>query len=128
MGNAVCLSCHEKGLYVGTRQAAKMSHPVYANCTQCHVDGYARGADSFFGDNDFRGLAAAVHGERAFAGAPPVIPHSVWMRGDCLSCHGSTGPPALRTTHPERQNCFQCHLPSSSLDWPSFFSQEAGPP
>jgi len=31
------------------------------------------------------------------------------MRQDCTSCHGVTGLPGLRTPHPERFNCQQCH-------------------
>jgi cytochrome c-type protein NapB len=42
---------------------------------------------------------------------PPPIPHDLQFRENCLTCHA--GPAAvaeLRTRHPERANCRQCHL------------------
>jgi cytochrome c-type protein NapB len=42
---------------------------------------------------------------------PPPIPHDLQFRENCLACHG--GPAAvaaIRTSHPERVNCRQCHL------------------
>jgi nitrate reductase (cytochrome), electron transfer subunit len=62
---------------------------------------------------------------RAFDGAPPTIPHSTLMRTDCLSCHGPQGLYGLRTPHPERQSCLQCHAPGAHLDQYQFLS--AGP-
>jgi hypothetical protein len=41
---------------------------------------------------------------------PPSIPHELQFRGNCLACHG--GPAAvaaIRTSHPERASCRQCH-------------------
>ncbi len=56
---------------------------------------------------------------RAFAGAPPIIPHPVleFGRGNCLSCHllGNAVKQdriAPITTHPKRLNCQQCHVES----------------
>ena len=43
--------------------------------------------------------------------APPPIPHDLQFRGNCLACHA--GPAAvaeIRTTHPERADCRQCHV------------------
>ena len=40
-----------------------------------------------------------------------MIPHDLQLRGNCLACHA--GPAAveeIRTAHPERTNCRQCHL------------------
>jgi nitrate reductase (cytochrome), electron transfer subunit len=48
---------------------------------------------------------------RTPAGSPPPITHDLQLRGDCRACH--TGPAAveeIRTTHPERTNCRQCHV------------------
>jgi cytochrome c-type protein NapB len=45
-----------------------------------------------------------------------VVPHTTWMRNDCLSCHGRTASPGLETTHAWRKNCLQCHAPSAELD------------
>ena len=66
--------------------------------------------------NGFDGVAAPTEGARAWLGAPPVVPHTTWMRNDCLACHGPNGWPGMETTHPWRQNCLQCHAPSSALD------------
>ena len=48
----------------------------------------------------------------AFPGGPPMIPHQIQMRENCISCHaGPSAPKEIRVTHPERVNCRQCHLP-----------------
>ena len=62
-------------------------------------------------------------GTRAYAGAPPTIPHAVEAlgRGNCLACHrtgleitfrdiGTLRAPA--TPHPYRTACQQCHVPA----------------
>ncbi len=59
---------------------------------------------------------------RAYAGAPPVIPHEVEPSDtdeDCLSCHGELADadedePAPATGHPDLPNCRQCHLPQAA--------------
>ena len=56
-----------------------------------------------------------MKGQRAFAGAPPTIPHTLWLRGNCLACHGAFGFAELQTSHPERANCVQCHVPRSGV-------------
>jgi len=84
-----------------------------ANCRQCHV---FRRTDEIFVASSFEGLPQDLEpGDRLFAGAPPVIPHPVFLRENCLACH--TGPAAreeIRCTHPERVNCRQCHVPGES--------------
>lgn len=45
---------------------------------------------------------------------PPLIPHRVADDAtfrDCLKCHGSGKNGAMMTSHPERRNCTQCHIP-----------------
>lgn len=120
---AACLACHGNGMAIKDRVAPKISHAHYGSCTQCHVPaqtGPRISPDPFLlaalADNVFAGGAAATKGERAFPGAPPTIPHSTLMRSDCNSCHGPTGLYGLRTPHPDRQNCVQCHAPSAVLD------------
>lgn len=112
-----CLTCHGEGVVFGTVTAPKMSHQYYTNCTQCHVEmdnpQLTLGREM---ENTFEGRMPPTHGKRAWFGAPPVIPHHTQMRTDCNSCHGPTGLPGLRTTHPERQNCMQCHAPSAEMD------------
>lgn len=117
--SASCVACHTSGLRVGDRVAPVMAHARYASCTQCHVEA-SNGrvpASTFAVANAFVGLRpAGVGGERAWEGAPPTIPHTTLLREDCASCHGVWGRPGLRTTHPERQSCTQCHGPSAVLD------------
>ncbi|HRC56557.1 MAG TPA: hypothetical protein PKU97_11575, partial [Kofleriaceae bacterium] len=67
-------------------------------------------------DSAFVGLPAPGRGERAWPGAPPTIPHTTWMRERCDSCHGVWGASGLRSTHPWRQSCTQCHAPAAALD------------
>lgn len=117
-----CLKCHGEGTKIGDRHASKICHDRMSNCTQCHVEGSANGGPpretlpNLMGENEFVGLEAPLHGERATRTAPPMIPHTTWMRTDCLSCHGPSGKNAIQTRHPYRQNCNQCHAPSAALD------------
>lgn len=126
-----CLVCHEHGAKIRERVAPAMSHRVLQSCTQCHaptnnpllgaepaqnVAGGGPSDDNGARGNVFEGLPMGGLGERAWAGAPPVMPHSMWMRERCSSCHGVSGRVGLRTTHPERQNCAQCHAPRALLD------------
>lgn len=118
LGRPDCLACHQQGLVIAGRIAPAISHPPYASCTQCHV--VARDPRGL-GEvpppaNGFVGLASSGPGARAWPEAPPTMPHSMWMRSECASCHGVTGRPGIRTTHPQRQSCLQCHAPSAVLD------------
>ncbi len=117
--DAACYACHGEGALVGQRVANRMSHGPLPNCLQCHV---APPPQPFANvepvvANSFVGLPAPIAGERAFPGAPPVIPHSTWMRERCLSCHGGVvGWPGLEVTHRWRTNCVQCHASSATLE------------
>lgn len=57
---------------------------------------------------------------RAYDGAPPVIPHAIAQQGapSCLACHGSgataAGKMAPMMSHPPLQNCPQCHVVAQS--------------
>lgn len=117
MSSDNCLACHGEGLRIENRTANALPHPYYTNCQQCH----APAASSPFSTvlavhNTFEGLPAPFEGPRAWPGAPPIVPHSTFMRDNCLACHGPTALPGLRTTHPERQQCLQCHAPSAELN------------
>lgn len=113
-----CMNCHTKtGMSVPQLGfAPAMPHAITAGlsamsrCTQCHV---FRETRELFRENTFAGLAQDLrHGERAHPLAPPVMPHSVFMRENCTACH--TGPAAreeIRCDHPERPRCTQCHVP-----------------
>lgn len=121
-GYAECMACHGDGVEITGDLAVPMSHDYMANCTQCHVPetGSIPTADDRYDelpvDNRFAGLARFGQGDRAYPGAPPTNPHPENMREDCLSCHGPMGRPGIRTTHPEKTNCTQCHAPSATLD------------
>jgi hypothetical protein len=48
---------------------------------------------------------------RTADGLPPSIPHDLQLRGNCLACHmGPAAVAEIRTTHPERSDCRQCHV------------------
>lgn len=122
-----CLVCHERGANVAGRIAPPISHARYTSCLQCHVVSSAprplRASDAG-PENDFVGNAWGK-GTRAWAGAPPTIPHPTWMRAECTSCHGPAGKLGLRSTHPWRASCQQCHAPGAALDQRA--PQETGP-
>lgn len=113
-----CRACHATGLVAGAQVARMASHTYLTNCTQCHVE--AENAD-FPGrpvpENSFTPVRSqGTGGARALSGAPPNIPHTVFMRTNCVSCHGTYGYPGLQPDHLDRQNCVQCHAPSAHLD------------
>ena len=121
-GASECMACHGEGLRIDGRLATPMSHEYLTNCTQCHVPevGSIPAADERYDelplDNTFVGLERWGPAERAHEGAPPVNPHPEHMREDCMSCHGEIARPGLRTTHPWKSECTQCHAPSATLD------------
>jgi len=49
-GTHSCLSCHEHSMKVGDRVAPVTSHPLLANCTQCHVSAEGGGLSSVIDD------------------------------------------------------------------------------
>jgi nitrate reductase (cytochrome), electron transfer subunit len=137
--DASCQTCHERGGYVArfTAYAPVTPHPEYrrgclqchalddalvgigppdgspgSECLQCHVPD--RPAPVFVA-NDWRVAAWDHAGERALEGAPPTIPHDLQMRANCGACHiGAGAVEEIRTTHPERTNCRQCHMAEES--------------
>ncbi|MBI5514054.1 MAG: hypothetical protein HY909_09825 [Deltaproteobacteria bacterium] len=117
----VCLTCHAEGMRLRGHVAPAMPHDTRASCTQCHVvdRGPVPGEEPSGGpplDNTFAGAPSVGRGERAWPGAPPTIPHATLQRGRCESCHGALSA-GLRTSHPWRQSCTQCHAPSAALDF-----------
>ncbi len=130
-----CRTCHERGGY-SVRFSAYVPltpHPERGICLQCHV-----GEDAVLGvaeaSRNPNSRCPLCHGPsggpvRAAASAtwpttvwprlspktpdraPPPVPHDLQYRQNCLTCHA--GPAAvaeIRTTHPERANCRQCHV------------------
>lgn len=112
-----CTECHDpEGMNVeGVGFAPPSPHETtlgmsaFSRCRQCHVfavtEGELRG-------NSFAGLRQDLRrGARLNPYAPPTLPHKVFMRENCTACH--SGPAAreeIRTSHPERPRCRQCHV------------------
>lgn len=141
-----CNVCHRRGGWVarfGT-YAPVTPHPEYASCLQCHAPldelvGRARpaSADALVCDQchidpdrplatfvaiDWRPAEWPETDRQAMEGSPHVIPHDVELRNDCVACHAGPGAVVgLRTDHPERVNCRQCHLPAGDEGavWPA---------
>lgn len=115
---AHCTSCHtQTGIQFGEMGfAPPMPHMTgsdgggFERCEQCHV--YLED-DGLFAESGFLPLRQDLRRGRRFHDyAPPVLPHPVFMRENCLACH--TGPAAreeIRCSHPERTRCLQCHVP-----------------
>ncbi len=112
MGGNVCLQCHQNGGFVEkfNAYAPVTPHPQMVNCKQCHVEKQTQ--SNFKETNFYKKPAPAVGVNNALLGSPPVIPHQLQMRENCLSCHaGPSAVKELRVEHPERINCRQCHVP-----------------
>lgn len=110
--SGACLACHAEGVVVGDVIAPPLSHEPYSQCNQCHAPtSNAISTPPQEVANTFVGVDRAGRGSRAWPGAPPTIPHTLQMRSNCIGCHGHAGEPGLRTSHPERVSCQQCHVP-----------------
>jgi len=113
-----CRACHAHGLQAGDKNVRMVSHTYLINCTQCHVES----SGPFLGTapvppNTFTGLRPSGYGgTRAWASAPPVMPHTTFMRTNCVSCHGEHGYDGWRPDHLSRTNCIQCHAPAAQFD------------
>jgi cytochrome c-type protein NapB len=122
--SSACTTCHgeDNNFVIGGKRPAEISHPWITNCTSCHVpaDGLrqitAPPEARLLVENSFAGKTSAGHGPRAYGTAPPTMPHAVWMRQNCMACHGPGREQTIRTSHPERQNCLQCHAPNAAFD------------
>ena len=107
-----CLTCHKDGMEVpGEGLAPSTPHPEQVQCMQCHVEQVTQSAG--LAENRFEGYREPLRGTRAYAGAPPTIPHQVTSRRNCLGCHDRMGGSPIRTPHADRVNCLQCHVPGS---------------
>lgn len=83
---------------------------AHSRCRQCHA--FAR-TDGLFQENLFAASTELRRGSRAHPYAPPTIPHSHFLREDCLTCHaGPAARPEFRCSHPDRVRCAQCHVRS----------------
>lgn len=107
-----CLSCHREGSYTPNlgKHAPKTPHPEYTHCNQCHLP---QADTKLFVENGAELYHYPKKGS-ALPMGPPRVPHDFQNKSNCRACH--TGPSAvkeLRTSHPERIHCRQCHVPSS---------------
>ncbi len=118
MNLSTCRACHATGLQAGDMVARMASHTYLTNCTQCHVEAESQLLDGEWAAlNTFVGLRPSAYGgTRAWAGAPPVMPHATFMRTNCVSCHGEHGYDGWRPDHLSRTNCVQCHAPAAEFD------------
>ena len=126
-----CVECHNiRGMDVPDVGFAPASpHELtegmsaMSRCAQCHV---FQQTEEEFVANEFVALRQDLrHGRRLNEMSPPVMPHKLLMRENCSACH--TGPAAreeIRTSHPERVRCAQCHVPQRSR---SVFAGESAP-
>ncbi len=113
LGRASCQSCHFDGKAIDAKGvlAPITPHPELAHCTQCHVESTTR---ELFKKNGFAGRTFLI-GQRAQPNGPWLIPHPITLRENCVGCHDAAHTVArLRTDHPEREHCVQCHLPVNS--------------
>ncbi len=119
-----CVVCHNQdaNVLVGGIRTPAMSHHYMSSCTQCHApsEGLSivvrSGTTGLVVENKFKGNKHYGKGSRAFQGAPPTVPHPIWMRQNCSSCHGVGMPDAIVTSHPQRSNCLQCHAQNANYD------------
>lgn len=111
IGGKTCLQCHQNGGYADQFKAFSpiTPHPEWTNCKQCHVP---KKTSTVFKSSNWEKMEAGAISQIAMPGAPPMIPHTLELRNNCLSCHASpAAPKEIRVSHPERVNCRQCHLP-----------------
>lgn len=111
-----CLQCHASGSYsVKLKAYAPITpHPEYTSCRQCHVPTLTK---KLFKPTKWEKIAAFKKGRRHLPGSPPVIPHSLQLRENCMSCHfGDGAVEQIKISHPERTNCRQCHVESNTVE------------
>ncbi|MCP4603664.1 MAG: hypothetical protein GY847_24630 [Proteobacteria bacterium] len=111
LGRSECLSCHLNGDAedLDGVKPMKTPHPELTRCVQCHLE---KTTDELFRENNFKGSTYEI-GISSQPEGPPLIPHPLTMRERCLGCHHEQAEPKqLRTDHPERARCVQCHIPA----------------
>lgn len=124
---ADCPTCHTRvGVAVeGLGFAPASPHEqtvglgMSSRCRQCHVPATT---NDVWVESEFLGEPQNLEpGPRMYALAPPTIPHPTFMRENCLACHdGAAAREAIRTSHPERTACRQCHAERvTETTWPA---------
>ena len=104
--SAACTDCHGQEISGGV---PAIPHRTAGFCPSCHL---AQQPAKSFRPNTFKQAPPGpARGTRATPGAPPGVPHPVFMRENCQACHGRTVHPGMgRNPHPERAHCLSCHL------------------
>src|SRR5262245_52087441 len=115
-----CLACHIDGGWVPRFSAYTpvTPHPDQLPCQACHEPQSAPSKAP---------LPPPPPLPAVTTGTPTPIPHSLEGRENCRACH--MGPGAvdeLRTTHPEREACQQCHKLATSSTEASASSADKG--
>jgi len=146
-----CNLCHLRGGWVArfSTYAPVTPHPDYVSCLQCHVPQDTLVGRTFpipgdsascpqchidpdaeletFVELDWVPAAWPETNSQAMPESPHRIPHDFQMRSNCLACHSGPGAVVdLRTDHPERLNCRQCHV-QAMADIELFPEPPAGP-
>jgi len=114
VGGKDCLKCHDNGGFVQkyNAYAPVTPHPELTNCRQCHVP--VKTTTNFKVNSFYKMPAPQAGVNKALLTSPPMIPHAIKMRENCLACHaGPNAPKEIRVSHPERVNCRQCHVPTN---------------
>lgn len=129
-GGNTCIQCHGGGGFVEkfNAYAPVTPHPEMVNCRQCHVATETNNTFKAFAFAKVEPPQVGIGINNVMPGSPPMIPHQLQMRENCISCHaGPSAPIEIRVSHPERINCRQCHLPintyESSIDASTFLRQ-----
>ena len=114
--SGACTTCHDDdgseidgvGVAPASPHGAMAATGALRRCRQCHVPSTTAGV---MVASVFSGLPQGPwKGGRATPGAPPTIPHTLQLRENCLACHaGPASRVEIRTSHPERPRCRQCH-------------------
>ena len=111
--NKECLHCHLSVRKTPFGISNITPHSEFRNCQQCHVgtQNLNEGLVVPEAPNTFEGWVDQTKGYRAHELAPPTVPHTLWLRENCNSCHAPDQPVERpRGPHPKRNNCRQCHV------------------
>ena len=117
VGGNTCNKCHENGGFVEKfdTYAPVTPHAEKSNCRQCHVTKNTNETFKAFAFDKKQAPKVGKGTNNALLGSPPMIPHQLQLRENCIACHaGPSAPKEIRVSHPQRTNCRQCHLPKNN--------------
>lgn len=113
---AECAYCHSDVRETPHGTTLITPHIEFHSCAQCHVRAASElGSPTIQSANRFQGLETPNDGHRWSEISPPTVPHRTALREGCLTCHAANSPyEHLRCPHPERSQCYQCHVAGGS--------------